>query len=81
MAGKRTMKRQPFQGETWADETGQTYELEHEGRLVRVRFYKDGELHYATKGDPLVMTLVKVGKGASAKPPGWQAIVLRPAEG
>jgi hypothetical protein len=76
MAGKRTA-REEFTGEAWSDDDGTTYELEHNGRKARVRFYNSGELHFATKGDPLVATMVKVGDGVVAAGQ-WQIIVLRP---
>jgi hypothetical protein len=53
------------------------YELEHNGRTARVRFYNSGELHFATKGDPLVATMMKVGDGV-VNAGQWQIIVLRP---
>jgi hypothetical protein len=76
MAGKRT-PREEFTGEAWSDDEGTTYELEHNGRMARVRFYNSGELHFATKGDPVVVTMVKVGKGVVASGQ-LQVIVLQP---
>jgi hypothetical protein len=45
MAGRRTLKRQPFEGRTWADETGQTFEVEHNGVKGRIRFNDDGRIY------------------------------------
>jgi hypothetical protein len=49
MAGTRTA-REEFTGEVWSDQDGTTYELEHQGRVVRLRFFDDGKIHFATKG-------------------------------
>jgi hypothetical protein len=74
MAGKRTA-REAFQGETWRDETGQTFELVHGGRRVQVRFLNDGGVRFSTKGAPLMMEYVVLGNRPPAE---WATIELKP---
>ena len=73
MAGKRT-PREPFTGETWADNDGRTFELEHDGRRVQVRFLNDGGMRFSTKGSPLMMEYVVLGNRPPAE---WATIELK----
>jgi hypothetical protein len=73
MAGKRTA-REPFEGETWSDETGTTYELIHDARRVQVRFLNDGGVRFSTKGAPLMMEYVVLGNRPPAE---WATIELK----
>jgi hypothetical protein len=76
MAGTRSA-RETFTGEAWSDQDGTTYELEHQGRVVRLRFFEDGKIHFATKGEPLMLARCALGSGV-IDADAWQNVDLRP---
>jgi hypothetical protein len=75
MAGRQT-PHEPFQGETWSDETGTAYELAHEGVKVRARFNEDGTVRLTIlDAPPLALHRAMLGKSVEN---GWATIELKP---
>jgi hypothetical protein len=66
-----------FRGKAWSDQDGTTYELEYDGRLVLVRFFNDGKIHFATKGKSLMLARCALGAGV-IDADAWQNVHLRP---
>jgi hypothetical protein len=76
MAGTRTA-REHVTIDAWSDDDGATYELEHDGRLVRLRFLDDGRLALATQGEPLLLGRCALGEGV-IEAGQWQNVHLYP---
>jgi hypothetical protein len=79
MAGTRTA-RESFTGDRWSDDDGTTYEIEHEGRLVRLRFLDGGRVALATQGEPLLLGRCALGSGV-IEAGQWQNVHLYPQRG